>query len=86
MNMKLKRIAINFAVFACFASSVFAGDYEFSGGFPTQETIQKARTIPIQFSLGEGLDIGQDVGSPVNSPPTSCRSSSPEKLKKCRSI
>lgn len=66
MNMKLKRIAINFAVFACFASSVFAGNYEFSGGFPTQETIQKARTIPIQFSLGEGLDIGQDVGSPVD--------------------
>jgi hypothetical protein len=25
-----------------------------------------ARTIPIQFSLGEGLDIGEDVGSPVD--------------------
>ncbi|MDF2190393.1 arylsulfatase [Paraflavitalea sp. CAU 1676] len=24
------------------------------------------KTIPIQFSLGEGLDIGQDVGSPVD--------------------
>lgn len=24
------------------------------------------RTIPIQFSLGEGLDIGRDVGSPVD--------------------
>jgi arylsulfatase len=24
-----------------------------------------ARTIPIQFSLGEGLDVGMDVGSPV---------------------
>lgn len=26
------------------------------------------RTIPIQFSLGEGLDIGRDVGSPVDFP------------------
>ena len=25
-----------------------------------------ARTIPIQFSLGEGVDIGMDVGSPVD--------------------
>jgi arylsulfatase A-like enzyme len=25
-----------------------------------------ARTVPIQFSLGEGLDIGEDVGSPVD--------------------
>jgi hypothetical protein len=24
------------------------------------------RTIPIQFSLGEGLDVGMDVGSPVD--------------------
>jgi len=24
------------------------------------------RTIPIQFSLGEGLDIGMDIGSPVD--------------------
>jgi hypothetical protein len=24
------------------------------------------RTIPIQFSLGEGLDIGRDIGSPVD--------------------
>jgi arylsulfatase len=24
------------------------------------------RTIPLQFSLGEGLDIGEDVGSPVD--------------------
>ncbi len=24
------------------------------------------RTIPIQFSLGEGLDIGKDVGSPID--------------------
>jgi hypothetical protein len=24
------------------------------------------RTIPIQFSLGEGLDVGQDVGSAVD--------------------
>jgi arylsulfatase len=25
-----------------------------------------ARTIPVQFSLGEGIDIGMDVGSPVD--------------------
>ncbi len=25
-----------------------------------------ARTIPIQFSLGEGLDVGMDVGSPID--------------------
>ncbi|MGD9631994.1 MAG: arylsulfatase [Pirellulales bacterium] len=25
------------------------------------------KTIPVQFSLGEGLDIGEDVGSPVDS-------------------
>jgi hypothetical protein len=25
-----------------------------------------ARTIPIQFSLGEGLDIGMDIGSPID--------------------
>jgi arylsulfatase len=24
------------------------------------------KTIPIQFSLGEGLDVGMDVGSPVD--------------------
>ena len=24
------------------------------------------RTIPIQLSLGEGLDIGMDVGSPID--------------------
>jgi arylsulfatase len=24
------------------------------------------RTIPIQFSLGEGIDIGMDSGSPVD--------------------
>jgi arylsulfatase len=24
------------------------------------------RTIPIQFSLGKGLDIGRDVGSPID--------------------
>ena len=24
------------------------------------------RAIPIQFSLGEGLDVGMDVGSPVD--------------------
>jgi hypothetical protein len=24
------------------------------------------RTIPIQFSLGDGVDIGMDVGSPVD--------------------
>ena len=24
------------------------------------------RTIPIQFSLGEGVDIGMDVGSPID--------------------
>jgi arylsulfatase len=24
------------------------------------------KTIPIQISLGEGLDIGEDVGSPVD--------------------
>jgi len=23
-------------------------------------------TIPVQFSLGEGLDIGKDLGSPVD--------------------
>lgn len=25
-----------------------------------------ARTIPIQFSLGEGLDVGMDIGSPID--------------------
>jgi arylsulfatase len=25
-----------------------------------------ARTIPVQFSLGEGLDIGMDIGSPID--------------------
>ena len=25
-----------------------------------------ARSIPIQFSLGEGLDVGMDVGSPID--------------------
>ena len=33
------------------------------------KTIAKGRmerTIPIQFSLGEGLDVGMDVGSPVD--------------------
>jgi arylsulfatase len=24
------------------------------------------RTIPIAFSLGEGLDVGMDIGSPVD--------------------
>jgi hypothetical protein len=24
------------------------------------------RSIPIQFSLGEGLDIGTDIGSPID--------------------
>ena len=24
------------------------------------------RSIPIQFSLGEGLDVGMDVGSPID--------------------
>jgi len=24
------------------------------------------RTVPIQFSLGEGMDIGEDVGSAVD--------------------
>lgn len=24
------------------------------------------RTIPIQFSLGEGLDVGMDIGSPID--------------------
>ena len=24
------------------------------------------RTIPIQFSLGEGIDIGMDIGSPID--------------------
>lgn len=24
------------------------------------------RTVPVQFSIGEGLDIGMDVGSPVD--------------------
>ncbi len=27
---------------------------------------QLTRTIPIQISLGEGLDIGEDVGSAVD--------------------
>ena len=27
---------------------------------------QLAATIPLQISLGEGLDIGEDVGSPVD--------------------
>jgi arylsulfatase len=26
----------------------------------------RPKTIPIQISLGEGLDIGEDVGSPVD--------------------
>jgi hypothetical protein len=25
-----------------------------------------ARSIPVQFSLGEGLDAGMDIGSPVD--------------------
>jgi hypothetical protein len=25
-----------------------------------------ARSIPVQFSLGEGLDVGMDIGSPVD--------------------
>jgi hypothetical protein len=25
-----------------------------------------SKTIPIQFSLGEGLDIGMDIGSPID--------------------
>ena len=24
------------------------------------------KTVPIQFSLGEGLDVGMDVGSPID--------------------
>jgi arylsulfatase len=24
------------------------------------------KTIPVQFSLGEGLDVGMDIGSPVD--------------------
>jgi hypothetical protein len=24
------------------------------------------RTVPIQLSLGEGLDVGRDVGSPID--------------------
>jgi len=24
------------------------------------------RSIPVQFSLGEGLDLGMDVGSPID--------------------
>jgi arylsulfatase len=24
------------------------------------------KSIPVQFSLGEGLDVGEDVGSPVD--------------------
>jgi arylsulfatase len=24
------------------------------------------KTIPLQFSLGEGLDVGMDIGSPVD--------------------
>jgi hypothetical protein len=27
---------------------------------------QLAKTIPLQISLGEGMDIGMDVGSPVD--------------------
>jgi arylsulfatase len=27
---------------------------------------QLPRTVPIQFSLGEGMDIGEDVGSAVD--------------------
>jgi arylsulfatase len=33
------------------------------------ETLAEGRlekTIPIQFSLGEGLDVGMDVGSPID--------------------
>jgi hypothetical protein len=25
-----------------------------------------ARSIPVQFSLGEGLDVGMDIGSPID--------------------
>jgi methyl coenzyme M reductase subunit C len=34
-----------------------------------------ARSIPVQFSLGEGLDVGMDIGSPVDFT-YSCRSRS----------
>jgi hypothetical protein len=36
-----------------------------AGGRVVAET-RLERTIPIQFSLGEGLDIGMDVGSAVD--------------------
>jgi len=35
-----------------------------NGGKLAEEHLE--RTIPIQISLGEGLDIGEDVGSPVD--------------------
>jgi hypothetical protein len=30
------------------------------------QPVQPPKTIPLQFSLGEGMDIGMDVGSPVD--------------------
>jgi arylsulfatase len=41
------------------AIKMTANGQEIAGG-------RMERTIPIQFSLGEGLDIGMDVGSPVD--------------------
>ena len=42
------------------------------------------KTIPLQISLGEGMDIGMDVGSPWTSP-TSCRSRSRARSTRSRS-
>lgn len=37
-----------------------------SAGGGTLASGRLERTVPIQFSLGEGLDIGMDVGSPID--------------------
>jgi hypothetical protein len=35
-------------------------------GSEATPTVRLERTIRIQFSLGEGLDVGMDIGSPID--------------------
>lgn len=42
------------------------GEFTLKAGGKVLATRRIERSIPIQFSLGEGLDIGMDVGSPVD--------------------
>jgi arylsulfatase len=42
------------------------GDLRLSANGETLAQGRLERSIPIQFSLGEGLDIGMDVGSAVD--------------------